>query len=282
MQSAGNLNESMRRNYCEYGVEEYYKLVGSEYRNPHFPAIKLCLWTLLDFWWQREGSHMDTPVLRIFDLAAGSGEVTTSVLGWQAARWDRPNDRSHRIEDTTPSASSQSRPPFIPPSKFPTRLTESDLDLSGTQSLKLIIAATDPYTSKAYKQRTGRDCHSMSFQDIALGLWPSADLEIQGDPRVEREPRREGNTEGVLADMVICSFALHLVQSPSALFGLLWELSTKSQWLVVLSPHKKPEIKSTWGWTLWDAEKWEAASSAQYTEILRERQDHILLGVKPS
>lgn len=43
-------------------------------------------------------------------------------------------------------------------------------------------------------------------------------------------------------DIVICSFALHLIESPSELFSVLWELSTKSRWLVVLAPHKKPEV----------------------------------------
>jgi hypothetical protein len=42
--------------------------------------------------------------------------------------------------------------------------------------------------------------------------------------------------------MVVCSFALHLVETPSELFCLLWELSTKSRWLVLLAPHKKPEV----------------------------------------
>lgn len=42
--------------------------------------------------------------------------------------------------------------------------------------------------------------------------------------------------------MVICSFALHLIDNASELFALLWELSTKFRWLVVLAPHKKPEV----------------------------------------
>jgi len=46
----------------------------------------------------------------------------------------------------------------------------------------------------------------------------------------------------IIIDMVVCSFALHLVQSPSELFSLLWELSTKASWLVVLAPHKKPQV----------------------------------------
>lgn len=45
-----------------------------------------------------------------------------------------------------------------------------------------------------------------------------------------------------MIEMVICSFALHLVENPSDLFSLLWQLSLKSRWLVVLTPHKKPEV----------------------------------------
>ena len=45
-----------------------------------------------------------------------------------------------------------------------------------------------------------------------------------------------------MIDVVVCSFALHLVESSSELFALLRELSTKALWLVVLAPHKKPEV----------------------------------------
>lgn len=60
---------------------------------------------------------------------------------------------------------------------------------------------------------------------------------------------QEQQQEQILADtvinidIVICSFALHLIESPSELFSLLWELSTKVKWLVVLAPHKKPEAR---------------------------------------
>jgi cell division inhibitor SulA len=43
-----------------------------------------------------------------------------------------------------------------------------------------------------------------------------------------------------MVDIVVCSFALHLIETSSELFALLWELSTKCRWLVVLAPHKKP------------------------------------------
>jgi hypothetical protein len=42
--------------------------------------------------------------------------------------------------------------------------------------------------------------------------------------------------------MTVCSFALHLAD-PSVLFSLLYSLSTRSKWLIVLAPHKKPEVE---------------------------------------
>jgi hypothetical protein len=52
-------------------------------------------------------------------------------------------------------------------------------------------------------------------------------------------------------EMVVCSFALHLVESSSELFSLLWELSTKSRWLIVIAPHKKPEVHTKLLNSLW-------------------------------
>jgi len=71
--------------------------------------------------------------------------------------------------------------------------------------------------------------------------------------------------------MVICSFALHLVESPSELFALLQELSTKALWLVVLAPHKKPEIKEGWGWVKWDSESWSECRMHEHREFVLER-----------
>jgi len=41
---------------------------------------------------------------------------------------------------------------------------------------------------------------------------------------------------------MICSFALHLVLTPSELFALLYEMSGRATWLIVVAPHKKPEV----------------------------------------
>ena len=87
-------------------------------------------------------------------------------------------------------------------------------------------------------------------------------------------------------EMVVCSFALHLVESSSELFSLLWELSTKSRWLIVIAPHKKPEvrtmllkslwltdqIKTGWGWIKWNVDEWcEGQMNESKGELLHDR-----------
>lgn len=105
------------------------------------------------------------------------------------------------------------------------------------------------YTSPAYFARTSRTCHSLSFSDLADGQLPP-----DTDPR----------DDGTIYDLIICSFALHLLTEPSELFALLYELSTKCRWLAVIAPHKKPEIKDGWGWDRWDLKNWTRAGEAVY------------------
>jgi len=68
----------------------------------------------------------------------------------------------------------------------------------------------------------------------------------------------------IIYDLIICSFALHLLTEASELFALLYELSTKCRWLAVIAPHKKPEIKDGWGWERWDLKNWNRAGEAVY------------------
>jgi hypothetical protein len=102
----------------------------------------------------------------------------------------------------------------------------------------------------------------------------------------------EGIKSEPVVEMVICSFALHLIQNPSELFALLWELSTKTRWLLILAPHKKPDvrilscplldkcevngiqcqIKEGWGWVKWDISSWrETSMIGQTGELLNDR-----------
>jgi hypothetical protein len=109
--------------------------------------------------------------------------------------------------------------------------------------------ADSQYTSPAYSARTSRTCHALSFSDLADGQIP---------------PQTSTRVDGTIYDLIICSFALHLLTEPSELFALLYELSTKCRWLAVVAPHKKPEIKDGWGWERWDLKNWSRAGEAVY------------------
>jgi len=146
--------------------------------------------------------------------------------------------------------SAQSRTLFA--STPPTLPTNFHLDIVATDPVRHLrkdMRETDfQYTSPAYSARTSRTCHPLSFSDLADGqLPPQSNLE-----------------DKTIYDLIICSFALHLLTEPSELFALLYELSTKCRWLAVIAPHKKPEIKDGWGWERWDLKNWNRAGEAVY------------------
>ena len=89
------------------------------------------------------------------------------------------------------------------------------------------ITGCDPFTGDAYEARVGKRAEAWSFQDI-------------------------GN--GVLSDdahfaLCVCSYALHLVE-PSWMFAVLSELARTCDYLMIISPHKKPEIPAGVPWQL--------------------------------
>ncbi|QRV77635.1 cell division control protein 25 [Ceratobasidium sp. AG-Ba] len=309
---SGNLSRSMRENYDTHGVDEYYKIVGTSYRNPHFPGIKQSVNIVMNKWWQNEAKRMsedsDAGIL-ICDLAAGSGEVTAALQEW----WETCRTRVVPPVHTTSNASqlpaiTPSRPAFVPTGRpavsrptvsrpMPTTKSGPSLHapsplISATNPAPRIVAV-DPYTADAYLQRTGLPCIALSFQDVAQdGLPPPPEnplarpelSESNSAPRPEQDgtnsmpladgpvsepqlaPEPDANTRE-LYNLVICSFALHLVTSPGALFALLSTLSYGAQWLVVLEPHKKPEIKEGWGWILWDVTSWKEAEAGPGKDV---------------
>ena len=97
------------------------------------------------------------------------------------------------------------------------------------------------YTQAAYTERTTLPCAPLTFRDISEGLLPPT-VSNATSVGVSREGKVDSSIDRI--DMVVCSFALHLVESSSELFALLRELSTKALWLIVLAPHKKPEVRS--------------------------------------
>ena len=81
------------------------------------------------------------------------------------------------------------------------------------------VKGLDPFTNELYKSKTNKDRLNLNFKDIANG-------------KLDEK-----------FDVIFCSFALHLAED-SMLPNILYNLSTISDKLVVLTPHKKPDIKT--------------------------------------
>jgi len=88
------------------------------------------------------------------------------------------------------------------------------------------VDGIDPYTAEAYECRTGQIAERFNFAQIAAGA-----------------------LEGRRYSLIACSFALHLCEK-SRLPRLAMELSRISDRLLVLTPHKRPEIRPEWSWEL--------------------------------
>ncbi|TFY82329.1 hypothetical protein EWM64_g1681 [Hericium alpestre] len=228
----------MRDNYGEHGVENYYTKVGSTYRNPHYPGVRRCLFSWFTSWWTEEYSKLDEKrQITVFDMACGSGEVTIALAEWWHASSIPPSNER----------------PSLPQRK--TQLaTPSNFDPNTSRPH---VMAADPYTAEAFRARLSASCASLSFRDIAEGALPETRFRLPLVGMIPEDLPPEVSDSSEVAEMIICSFALHLIDNPSELFALLWELSTKFRWLVILAPHKKPEIKGGWGWMKWDVDKWQ-------------------------
>lgn len=90
----------------------------------------------------------------------------------------------------------------------------------------LNVTGVDPYTGPAYFRRTGQEAMNHDFVAISKGA-----------------------LESLLFDAVFCSFALHLADT-GLLPQICLRLAQISPLLVVLTPHKRPDIKPAWGWRL--------------------------------
>lgn len=88
------------------------------------------------------------------------------------------------------------------------------------------VDGVDPFTYAAFEERTGKVAERYRFEEVAAGCL------------AERR-----------YDLIVCSFAMHLLEV-SRLPALCDALSRISPRLVILTPHKRPLIKSQWGWEL--------------------------------
>lgn len=90
------------------------------------------------------------------------------------------------------------------------------------------ITGADPYTGTLYEKNTGRVCEPWAFSDVVRNGLPAT------------------------YSTVISSFALHLCPA-SSLFPLCWNLLDAAPLLVVITPHKRPELEIFSGIRLaWD------------------------------
>ena len=85
------------------------------------------------------------------------------------------------------------------------------------------IDGVDPFTGDAYQTRTGQQAEAVSFEQIAAGA-----------------------LAGRRYSLIACSFAMHLIDE-SWLPTLLFQLAQLSDCLLIVTPHKRPELKAEWG-----------------------------------
>lgn len=80
----------------------------------------------------------------------------------------------------------------------------------------------DPYLNEIYKMKQKRDCLKLSFKDLVT--------DFEAFPQT---------------DVIVCSFALHLCPT-DLLPTILFNLASKSKYLVIITPNKKPDIHQFW------------------------------------
>ena len=107
-------------------------------------------------------------------------------------------------------------------------LLNSNLGVTANQ-----ITACDPYTSDAFAART--KTHQATRPGLTAKTWSFADIAngALGERRF---------------DLIVCAYALHLCEQ-SWLPAVCMALAAASDRLVVITPHKRPELESWWGWT---------------------------------
>lgn len=84
------------------------------------------------------------------------------------------------------------------------------------------VVGCDPFTFGLYEKKIGSPCLRFSFKDVIRNGLPDT------------------------YTLIICSFAMHLCP-PKDLFSLVWNLLQAAPELVVVTPHKRPELEQFQG-----------------------------------
>lgn len=80
-------------------------------------------------------------------------------------------------------------------------------------------SASDPFTQQAFQQNIGQNCYGWAFDDVIKG-------QVSGD-----------------FSAIICSFAMHLCDEKK-LYPLVTGLFQMTDTLVIITPHKRPDLSS--------------------------------------
>ncbi len=99
------------------------------------------------------------------------------------------------------------------------------------KGIKLNILGCDPFTFEAYEKRTSKKALKYNFNEIQNG-------------KLNELIEKRGKFE-----VIICSYALHLCDI-SKLPLIIYNLSLISSFFMVITPHKKPNLKRKWGLNL--------------------------------
>ena len=137
----------------------------------------------------------------------------------------------------------------------------------------VLVEGTDPFTADAFVRHTAHLAMPLALNSTNVELIAARphrtimyDILIRGHckgrSRVAVRHRyapngaacceSSGSLTFEMRRTVICSFALHLVADKSLLFSVCTQLSLMSDHLIVITPHKRPNIEPHMGWTLLD------------------------------
>lgn len=111
-------------------------------------------------------------------------------------------------------------------------------------SVGACVSAIDPFTFDAYEKQTGQPCERFTFEDIA-----------------------RSSLSGRSYSLIVCSFALHLCPE-SMLPSCCIALAQISPTLLILSPHKRPEILESFGWKLLDSLTIDRVQLRRYSSVI--------------
>jgi len=109
------------------------------------------------------------------------------------------------------------------------------------------VTANDPYTYQAYINRILSKKEGTNTRESDLVLQSIVKPNVFKYTFVDIV---EGCFKDYHCDMILCSYALHLCTEKSLLQTLCWNLNLISSYLLIVTPHKRPEILSCWGWKL--------------------------------